>query len=212
MLIFREIRRLLTSIMTPQYALRAWYRASDHAVSSMVEANRAVLAAVGSAESDDGESIPSVDGDPGDCRSVRTITEPDGIDVGEEVTFSKTLSSDDIAAFAQISGDTNRLHTDEEFAAGTRFGERVVHGTLVSGLISAALARLPGVTVYLSQDLEFVAPAPLGTELTARVEVLEELGNDQYRLETTVETDEERVIDGEAVVLVDQLPDEGDEP
>ncbi|WIV68258.1 MaoC family dehydratase [Natrialbaceae archaeon AArc-T1-2] len=145
-----------------------------------------------------------------DWEFERTVDDPDQIDVGDTVTFGKTLTDEDVAAFARASGDTNRLHLDEEFGADSRFGERIVHGTLASGLISAALARLPGLTVYLSQDLEFRAPVGVGDRVSARVEVVEDLGNGQYRLETIVhdEDSDETVIGGEAVVLIDDLPEE----
>lgn len=131
-----------------------------------------------------------------------------GVTVGDTATFTKTLTGADIEAFAEASGDTNRLHLDEEFARETRFQGRIVHGTLVSGIISAALARLPGLTIYLSQELEFRGPVSIGDRVTAVVEVVEALGNDQYRLKTTVECDDDVVVDGEATVLVDEFPDE----
>lgn len=197
-----------TPEMTPlQYTVRSWTRASDHLVSSMLEANRATLAAFGVDDPETAtDAVPSIDHERSDWSFERSVEESTAIDVGDVVTFSKTIGDDEVRAFARASGDTNRLHLDEEFAAETRFGERIVHGTLVSGLISAALARVPGLTVYLSQDLEFVGPVSIGTELTATVEVVENLGGDRYRLETTVETEDDVVVDGEAVVLVDDLP------
>jgi acyl dehydratase len=127
--------------------------------------------------------------------------------VGDQVTFSKTITDADVRRFAASSGDTNPLHLDEEFAEGTRFKSRIAHGTLVGGLISAALARLPGLTIYLSQDLEFHAPVRIDDRASAECEIVEDLGRNQYRLTTTVSVDEEVVIDGEAVVLVDELPE-----
>jgi acyl dehydratase len=63
-------------------------------------------------------------------------------------------------------------------------------------------------TIYLSQDLEFRRPASIGEELTAVCEIVEDLGDNQYRLTTEVRNaDGETVIDGEAVVLIDDLPD-----
>ena len=88
--------------------------------------------------------------------------------VGTTVSFTKRISDDDIREFAEMSGDTNRLHLDEKFAEQTRFEERIVHGMLLAGLIIAALARLPGLTMYLSQDLEFHNPATIGETYTAR--------------------------------------------
>lgn len=139
----------------------------------------------------------------------RTTGSPEGVSIGDRVSFTKRISDDDVRQFAQLSGDTNRLHLDDEFAEDTRFGRRIAHGTLVSGLISSALARLPGLTVYLSQELSFKGPAEIGDTLTAVVEVLEDLGGGRYRLSTEVLDADEVIVDGEAVVLIDSLP--GDE-
>ena len=128
------------------------------------------------------------------------------IDVGDVVTFEKVLSDDDVRAFAEASGDTNRLHLDEEYAVATRFGQRIAHGTLVAGLVSAALARLPGLIVYLSQSVTYLGPVAVGDAARAECEVVESLGNDRYRLSTTVHTDGEQVIEGEATVMADEIP------
>lgn len=140
--------------------------------------------------------------------ATRTVDSREELGVGDSVVFEKSFSEADVDTFAHTSGDTNRLHLDAEFAGESRFGGRIAHGTLVSGLISAALARLPGLTVYLSQDTSFTAPAAVGDRFTAECEIVEDLGNWQYRL-TTVVTDEDgtELVDGEAVVLVDEAPD-----
>ncbi len=132
----------------------------------------------------------------------------EGIQVGDRVEFSKTVDDEDVRTFAEASGDTNRLHLDDEFAAATRFGRRIVHGTLVGSLISAALARLPGLTIYLSQDLSFQNPVDVGDRLTATCRVVEDLGRNRYVLSTDVHRgDGEPVIEGEAVVVIDELPE-----
>ncbi|QCS42043.1 MaoC family dehydratase [Natrinema versiforme] len=196
----------------------AWSAMTRGFLRTATAANRAAVSAM--VPSTDGEdepetnrvapSVPSVDYADLDWQFDRTVDDPDHISVGDTVTFEKALTDEDVRAFAAVSGDTNRLHLDGDFAADTRFGERIVHGTLVSGLISAALARLPGLTIYLSQDLEFSGPVGIGDRVSARVEIVEDLGNDQYRLETVVrdEDDDATVIDGEAVVLIDDLPAE----
>jgi len=132
----------------------------------------------------------------------------DRIEVGDVVKFTKTLSKGDVEAFAEAGGDTNRLHLDTEYAEGSRFGRPIAHGTLVGGVISAALARLPGLIVYLSQDMSYLGPVDIGEEVTAVCEVVEALGRERYRLTTTVvDGDGEEVIDGEAVVIADPIPD-----
>lgn len=130
------------------------------------------------------------------------------IEVGDTSQFTKTLSEEDVETFAEVSGDTNRLHLDEEYAKGTRFDQQIAHGTLVSGTISAALARLPGLVIYLSQDLTFLGPVPIGAAVTAKCEVVEQVADNQYRLATVVEGPTgDDVIDGEAVVIADELPE-----
>ncbi|MFA9416610.1 MaoC family dehydratase [Natrinema sp. HArc-T2] len=196
----------------------AWSAMTRGFLRTATAANRAAVSAMlpSTEESNGAEveriapSIPSIDYSDLDWQFDRTVDDSDHISVGDTVTFEKALTDEDIRAFAAVSGDTNRLHLDDEFASETRFGERIVHGTLVSGLISAALARLPGLTIYLSQDLEFSGPVGIGDRVSARVEVVESLGNDQYRLETLVrdEDDDTTVINGEAVVLIDDLPAE----
>ncbi|MBX0304630.1 CBS domain-containing protein [Halomicroarcula sp. F24A] len=132
----------------------------------------------------------------------------DGIDVGDHVRFSKTLSENDIERFAEVSGDTNRLHLDAEFAEGSRFGRRIAHGTLVSGIISAALARLPGLTIYLSQELSYRGPVDIGDRVTAHCEVVEQLKENRFRLATAVDDgDGNCVVEGDAVVISDPIPD-----
>jgi acyl dehydratase/predicted transcriptional regulator len=162
---------------------------------------------------DEGESAPQFAVRPdtthehGDWTFDSRASEEGRVSVGDRVEFTKTLADEDVRAFAEASGDTNRLHLDDAYAAETRFGERIAHGTLVGGLISAALARLPGLTIYLSQDLSFRKPVDVDAQATAVCEVVEDLGDDRYVLTTDVHSDDQRVIEGEAVVVVDAVPD-----
>jgi len=140
--------------------------------------------------------------------SFEYVGHADTIDVGDVLRFTKTLAEDEVENFADASGDTNRLHLDDDYAAGTRFGRRIVHGTLVAGTISAALARLPGLIIYLSQEVSYLGPVDIGDRVTAECEVVEDIGNQRYRLSTTVtDGDGETVVDGEAVVLADPIPE-----
>jgi acyl dehydratase/CBS domain-containing protein len=132
----------------------------------------------------------------------------DEVAVGDTVRFEKTVSESDVEQFAELSGDTNRIHLESDFAEATMFGGRIAHGILTAGLISSALARLPGLTIYLSQDLRFLGPVEPGETVTAVCEVIEDLDKGKYELATTVYgADGEVVIDGDAVVLIDELPD-----
>jgi 3-hydroxybutyryl-CoA dehydratase len=111
------------------------------------------------------------------------------------------VTEETIDDYADLTGDDNPIHRDEAYASETMFGGRVAHGMLTGGLVSAALADLPGDVVYLSQDLDFENPVRPGQTVTATATVVEELGGDRLRVETTAETENERVLSGEAVVL-----------
>lgn len=190
--------------------LRAWTRSSSLLFNSMIEANRAAVAAFGDSperKTPDEEQI-ELDSIPLEWDTECSIQRDGTISVGDSIQFSKTLTEEDVVQFATASGDTNPIHLDAEVAEETRFDGRIVHGTLVSGLISAALARLPGDVIYLSQDTKFLGPIRIGDRATALVEVAEDLGGDRYRLTTQVLDDEEETaIDGEATVLIDDLPE-----
>jgi acyl dehydratase len=193
----------------------AWLRSSKHVsksflhmYSSVAEANRAMFQQQNGDSALHEPDIDSIAYTQESWSMERSVDTKEALGVGDVIRFTKQITDEDVLAFAGVSGDTNRLHLDSEFAEKTRFGRRIAHGTLVSGLISSALARLPGMTVYLSQDLRFLKPVDVDSELTAVVEIVEDLGDDRYRLDTVVETaDGTTVVDGEAVVLIDPEPE-----
>lgn len=126
--------------------------------------------------------------------------------LGQKTTRTQTITDEMVRAFAALTGDTNPIHLDEEFAATTRFGRRIAHGMLAASMISAALANdLPGPgTVYLSQSLQFKAPVYLGDTITAIVEV-KSVRDDKpiVTLATTcINQENGTVLEGEAVVLI----------
>ena len=128
-------------------------------------------------------------------------------EVGERASLSKTITVDDVDAFAELIGDFNPIHVDEAYAARSRFGRRIAHGMFTGGLISAVLGNeLPGPgAIYLSQKLQFLAPVYIGDTITAVVEVMT-WRSDKHIL--TLKTDcykqdETQVATGEAVLLVE---------
>jgi len=124
--------------------------------------------------------------------------------VGDSAEFTKVFSEEDVTLFAGITGDGNPIHTSREFAAKTRFRQRIAHGLLTAGTISAAIGtKLPGPgCIYLSQTLEFKAPVFLGDEITARVEIVEVVSERRLRMRTRCfNQDKVMVIDGEAMIV-----------
>jgi len=124
---------------------------------------------------------------------------------GMGATFSKTITEADIVMFAGVSGDTNAVHLNEEFAATTRFGGRIAHGFLTASVISAAVAnRLPGPgTVYLAQQLRFKAPVKPGDTVHAAVTVVSvDAAKARAVLSTVCRVKDTVVIEGEATVMI----------
>ena len=125
---------------------------------------------------------------------------------GDSAEITKTIEQADVDTFADLTGDHNPIHVDEEFAKTTRFGRRIAHGMLGASLISSVLAnKLPGAgSVYLGQTLQFLAPVFPGDEVTARVTVREVLTDKPIvKLETIcMNQRKEIVIRGEATVLI----------
>lgn len=135
--------------------------------------------------------------------------------VGQEAEISKCFTTEDVLQFAGLSGDNNPLHVDREYAAGGRFGRCVVHGLLVSGLISGVLGmQLPGEgSIYLEQNLSFRRPVYVGDTVTARVRITEiRPEKNIITLETNVYDQEDNcVILGTARILYDKQSSLGTE-
>ncbi len=134
-----------------------------------------------------------------------------GVKVGDRAEFEKTVTAEDVARFAEATGDMNPLHRDPVYAAKTRFEECIAHGMLSAGFISAVLGTKLApdcCVIYLSQSLRFLRPVKIGQTIRAVAEVK---GTDAQKRIVTVQTDcfnqnGEPVVKGEAVVLLDPVP------
>jgi acyl dehydratase len=95
--------------------------------------------------------------------------------VGSRATWTRTITADDVEAFAAFSGDRNPLHFDADFAARTRAGGLIVHGGLTTALFNALVAEvLPGPgSVFLHQEWDYPAAVPIGDTVVAEAEVVE---------------------------------------
>jgi len=95
------------------------------------------------------------------------------IKVGQSARLLRTLTMEDISAFAAVSGDTNPAHLDSVYANDTLFHGVIAHGMWSGALISALLGtQFPGPgTIYQDQALHFVKPVRVGDTLTVTVTV-----------------------------------------
>jgi 3-hydroxybutyryl-CoA dehydratase len=127
----------------------------------------------------------------------------DELKVGMTAFFCRAITDADVVSFSQLSGDTNPVHLDEDYAQTTPFNGRIVHGFLSASLISAAIAlQLPGPgSIYLSQNLSFKAPVRIGDMVEARVTVQQVLAErSRVVLATICSVGDVVVIEGEALV------------
>ena len=125
--------------------------------------------------------------------------------IGMAATVSRTITETDLRNFSGVSGDTNPMHLNEEFASKTSFGGCIVHGMLTASLISAVIGtKLPGPgCIYMSQTLKFLAPVRVGDTVYAVV-TLKELFPEKHRalFYTRCYVKDTMVIDGEALIKV----------
>lgn len=97
----------------------------------------------------------------------------DEMPLGASASIVRTLTQDDILAFALVSGDVNPAHVDAEYANATRFHGTIAHGMWAGALISTLLGtHFPGPgTVYEAQMLRFHLPVRAGDTLTIQATV-----------------------------------------
>ena len=97
-------------------------------------------------------------------------------ETGQELaTPARTITETDIVNFANLTWDTNPMHTDAEYGKTTMFGERVAHGLL--GLSYTAglgwqLGFLEGTVIaFMGLEWKFKAPVKIGDTVRATVKV-----------------------------------------
>lgn len=127
------------------------------------------------------------------------------LQVGLSAAIGRTVTDADILMFAGVSGDTNPVHLDGEFAESTMFEGRIAHGMLSASFISAVFGtKLPGPgCIYLAQSLKFKAPVKVGDTVVARVTVSELVREKRRAIFDTVCTVRGKtVLEGQAEILI----------
>jgi len=123
----------------------------------------------------------------------------DQIAMGQEASFTKTITETDVYNFGGVTGDLNPAHFNSEYAKNTMFKERIAHGMLVSSLFSTVFGmQLPGPgAIYLGQEVKFTKPVYFNDTITATVKVIEKnLEKNRVVFETTASNQ-----DGDVVVI-----------
>jgi acyl dehydratase len=113
-------------------------------------------------------------------------------------TVWRTVTQDQVDAFADLTDDHNPIHVDPQHAAGTPFGCTIVHGYFTVSLLAPLLEellRVEGAALsvnYGIDKLRFPAPVPVGARFRATAdlaEVSEINGGVQIRVTATVEVE-----------------------
>lgn len=133
------------------------------------------------------------------------------LSVGMEAETTATITADMIDTFADITGDHNPIHVDEEAAKAAGFEGRIAHGALSASFISAVLGNdLPGPgAVFVELNLRFRKPVLIGSEVKA-VAVVEEINarTGRVKMKCHCEVDGQKVCRGDAGVFVQKRPND----
>lgn len=134
-----------------------------------------------------------------------TLATSDKFFIGHKHTSIFTVTEKMIQQFAELSGDYNPVHMDEEFAKKTRFGKRIAHGMITGALISSTLVKAYGQGgIYLAQQMKFAQPVFIGDEIHIELEVQNIRKEKGIATITTnaKKSTGEMVVKGEAIIMM----------
>lgn len=128
----------------------------------------------------------------------------ESLEIGQTFSIERVLTTEDVQQFADVTGDDNPIHIDEAYAATTRFGQPIVHGVLLLGIISKVLGRdFPGPgSVAVSLSARFLRPVPVGSTIRVEASVAEKIERYRHvRLRVFVYLGKKTAVGGEAVLI-----------
>lgn len=97
--------------------------------------------------------------------------------VGEvDESPARTVTETDIVMYAWISGDSNPMHTDAEYAGRSPLGRRIAHGTLGMSIVTGLSARMgdfdgTAIAALGVDEWEFLAPIFIGDTVRLRTTI-----------------------------------------
>jgi 3-hydroxybutyryl-CoA dehydratase len=131
-----------------------------------------------------------------------------GVTVGFRLEDERVITEKDINLFAEVSGDHNRVHLDDEFAKKTFFKGRIAHGAFSQALLSAIMAKLPGLVIFHSQNIKFLNPVRVGDKINIIAEVMD-INKDNATVvlkNLCINQDGKKVVEGESKVRIFEKP------
>jgi 3-hydroxybutyryl-CoA dehydratase len=129
--------------------------------------------------------------------------------VGDIYEYKFSYSQEDVNSFAEISGDKNPIHLDENYALKSIFKQRIIHGFLGGSVFSKIFGTIfPGEgTLYLNQSMSFYKPMFTNVEYTAKFTVKEIIIEKHRAIVETIIIDENKktIINGSALIQNDNI-------
>ena len=128
-----------------------------------------------------------------------------GKDVGYKASVTAKITDKMVRQFAEMSGDFNPIHLDDEFASKTRFKKRIPHGMILGALVSRFLNdQIGSGGLYVAQTLQFANPVYIDDEITFHLEITKLHKKRGFgTVETTaVKSTGEVVLKGEATIMM----------
>jgi 3-hydroxybutyryl-CoA dehydratase len=128
------------------------------------------------------------------------------LEVGDSVTFSKTVGESDVYLFAGITGDFSPNHVNQEIMQGTPYRERIAHGVLSIGFASTTstlmIEKSGAKAVSLGYDgIRFVGPIFIGDTVTVTYTV-SEIDEKNLRTRAEIEVTNQR---GEVCTVAEHI-------
>ncbi len=95
--------------------------------------------------------------------------------IGQKAEITEKFTAEKILKFAELTGDFNPIHLDEQYCERTHFKKPIVHGTYVTSVIGTILGtKLPGLgTILVLQEHRFIKPVFVGEIITLVVKIKE---------------------------------------
>ena len=137
---------------------------------------------------------------------MNTQTSTEKLNEKDEYRLSFSYSQEQVNQFAEVTGDNNPLHLDEEYASTTMFKRPIMHGFLGGSVFSKIFGTLfPGEgTIYMNQTMNFMRPMFVDTEYEA-VMTITEINREKNRAKVQTDVLDKATgkvtISGEATVI-----------
>lgn len=128
----------------------------------------------------------------------------DDMKIGDVTTFTKTITETDVILWVGLTGDLNPIHIDKVYSKTTRFGDVIVPGVMVMGLISTTITMATFGNVYANQNIKFLKPVFIYDTITATATIIDKLEEKHMvKLETKcVNQNGETVMIGEGMEYI----------